>query len=167
MEYIVFVIFAALIIISCAGLVFTRNLVHGALFFLCIMICTAVIFVYNQAEWTAASQLVVYAGGVVILIIFGAMLTANYTQIPKLSFTKSTVFASIVCVGVFSLLLFIFSKLSATLSGNVTQISQADIPYIGTSLMTRYVLPFEISGFLLLISLIGAMFVLSNNTRHI
>lgn len=150
------------------GILFVRNVFHAALLLIVCLISLAGVFVIHNAEFIAVTQILVYAGGVLVLIIFGVMLSARITGKPLLVNNQYLLPASL--VGVLSAAVFIrlfsqqqFHQHAGAVPGN--RISQT-----GIALMSEYVLPFEIAGILLLIALLGAAVVASsfypkNNSR--
>src|SRR5438132_3316512 len=71
----VFGIVAALFVVAAGGVVTTRNLVHGALYLLAVLAGAAILFLLFLAEFVAWVQVLVYIGAVVVLLLFGLMLT--------------------------------------------------------------------------------------------
>lgn len=69
-------------------IVLLKNLIHIVFTFLGILLCIAALFILANAEFVAITQLLIYVGGILILILFGTMLSSNYTvlKIKKLSF---------------------------------------------------------------------------------
>ena len=75
MQQTVFLIVAALIVVAAVRLVTTRNLVHGALYLLAVLAGAAILFLLVLAEFVAWVQVLIYIGAVIILFLFGIMLT--------------------------------------------------------------------------------------------
>src|SRR5215213_792384 len=74
---VLFYLFAAMSAGSAIGVVISRNIVRTAVFLLFTLVGVAGLFFLLEAEFLAAVQLVIYAGGTLILIIFGVMLTSK------------------------------------------------------------------------------------------
>ena len=145
--------------------VMTKNLMHACMYLLLSLFGVAGLYATLGADFLAATQLVVYAGGVVILMLFAIMLTGGVEEfvnkfginkIPSMGSTKTYTIGAIVSL-IFS---FVILK---TLSPLFKSYSQADLPAmestvedIGILLVTDHALAFEISSVLLLGALIGA-----------
>ncbi|HLT72425.1 MAG TPA: NADH-quinone oxidoreductase subunit J [Cyclobacteriaceae bacterium] len=152
-----FYILAFLAVSAAAGVLLTRQLFHGALMLLISLLCIAGIYVVSMAELVAITQILVYAGGVVVIIIFGIMLTTRISGKP-LEVTNNKWFAGIlVGISLMTLLISLVTRENFGATGvfepnpHFTIINQ-----LGIALMTDYLLPFEVAGILLLISLAGA-----------
>lgn len=168
MELIAFYFFASLAVVSALFIVWTKNLMYAAFALFITLVGVAALYVLAGADFLAVSQLMIYVGGILVLLLFGIMLTrkpqkqnnafeGNYIEV-----TNSRRFwATIVSIGLF--LLFSITILSAnfTLAGDIIE-RQTTIPAIGMALMTTHLLPFEIAGILLLIVLVGAAYLAVN-----
>lgn len=168
MELIAFYFFAGLAVVSALFIAWTKNLMYAAFALFITLVGVAALYVLAGADFLAVSQLMIYVGGILVLLLFGIMLTrkpqkqhnafeGNYIEV-----TNSRRFWSIVAsVGLF--LLFSITLLSAnfSLTGEVIA-TQTTIPTFGMALMTSHLLPFEIAGILLLIALVGAAYLAVN-----
>lgn len=83
-ETFVFVVFAAIAVASSLGVVLVRDVWHSALALGTALLSVAVIYVTLEAEFLAAMQVLVYVGGVLILITFAVMLTSQQTSMEGL-----------------------------------------------------------------------------------
>lgn len=149
--------FGGITALAAISILFVKNIFHAALALLVCLLSLAALFILLQAEFLAVSQILLYAGGVVILIIFGIMLT-NKAGGQPIPIKNSGLFGGLFIGGsTFFLLIFLVRKslfvLSSTTSAPATQ---NNIQIVGIELLTDYVLPFEIAGVLLLAVLIGA-----------
>ena len=143
-----------LVILSAYWVVMSPNLVHSAVSLLFTLFGVAGLYVYLYADFIAASQVIIYVGGILVLIIFGVMLT-NKIDDPNLSNQSQNQLVA----GVFCLLLLIFQFQiifnTNWYRGNfITR--ESTVNDIGMMLLTDYLLPFEIVSILLLAALIGA-----------
>ncbi len=143
-----------------AGLIlaFHTRLVHAAFLLFVILFGMAGLFVLAGAEFLAVSQVIVYVGGILILIIFGVMLTqrdqligsqAGWHRLPA-GILLSGAFAYVLWRN-FGSLNYHPGQASAPLRPNVEQ--------IGMETVTTYVLPFELISILLLVALVGAAYL--------
>lgn len=151
---IIFYLFAAITVLSAAFVVTTRNVVYSAFSLLLTFFGVAGIYALLGADFLAIVQIMVYVGGILILLLFGVMLTNKITNVDIKTETVHLLPASL---GV------------ALLTGAVVSImiwtnwksDPAEIPAtttkaLGDLLITHYILIFELLGILLLIALIGA-----------
>ncbi|MCG2587359.1 NADH-quinone oxidoreductase subunit J family protein [Rhodohalobacter sulfatireducens] len=153
---ILFYVFAILTIGSASIMVFSKNIVHSAFALMFTLIGVAAIYVLLYADFLAATQLLVYVGGILILILFGVMLTSQESA--KLNFktvTVNVVPASILSVTALVLLTYVFTT-TQWASRNL-ETPQETVEILGTMLMSDYLLPFIIAGVLLLIAIIGSI----------
>lgn len=144
-------------------MVFSKNIVHSAFALMFSLIGTAALYVLLYADFVAATQLLVYVGGILILILFGVMLTSQETT--KLNFKTMTVNlipASILSIAITLLLGGIF--LTTQWNINEMDVPQGTVHELGMLLMGDYLLPFIIAGVLLLIAIIGAIYMATRLT---
>lgn len=157
-EPIAFYVFAAVVLASALGIVVSRNIVRAATCLLGTLGGVACLYFVLHANLLAAIQLIVYAGGTLILIVFGVMLTSKS---PFVIFSPSR--GQVVAAVLVTLLL---------ACGLCTLLIQADwshpagelaasphVKAVGTSLLTDYLVPFEAASVLLLVVMIGAAYL--------
>jgi len=151
---IIFYLFAAITILSAFFVVTTRNIVHSAFYLLFTFFGVAGLYILLGADFVAVVQLIVYVGGILVLIIFGVMLTNKITNVNIKSGTIKIVPAAL---GVTTLAYLIITTLMATgfkAIDNPNDISST--ANLGMLLIQQYTVVFELLGVLLLIALIGA-----------
>jgi len=152
--------FAALASLSALGILLIRNVFHGALLLLICLVSLAGIYLLLQAEFLAATQIIIYAGGVLVLIIFGIMLTLRLSG--KAITVRHQNYAAGVLVAMCLLAILLYSLAGFGFSpGGGGQDMTHHINHVGLALFTNYVAPFEVAGLLLLISLIAAAVIAS------
>jgi len=165
-----FYAFEFLAALSAVSILFVKNVFYGALLLIICLLSLAGIYVISNAEFIAVTQILIYAGGVLVLIIFGVMLTVRIAGKP-LAVKNQNWFAGVL-VGL-SFLILLTKLFSETIFYSSDPISVEQrytaINQIGILLMTDYMFPFEVAGVLLLIALIGAAVVASsfNTTKKI
>lgn len=150
-----FYVFAAVTLISAVVVVSTRHIVYSAFSLLFTFMGVAGIYVLLGADFIAVVQIVIYVGGILILMLFGVMLTNKITNVQIKTGTMQII-PAIIGIGLFAgilvnLLLTTQWKLSNTEVPLTTTIYA-----LGEYLITDYVLIFELLGILLLVALIGA-----------
>lgn len=148
-----FYFFYAMVASSAIALLFVKNIFHAAIALLSCLLGIAAIFILSMSEFAGVAQILLYAGGVVILLIFGIMLTNKSGAQPVPIKNTGLLGGLAVGAGLFFLLIFFVNKTLFILPAN-TQVGS--IESIGVELLTSYVLPFEITGILLLAVLAGA-----------
>jgi NADH-quinone oxidoreductase subunit J len=151
---IVFYIFAAITVVSAFFVVTTRNIIHSAFYLLFTFFGVAGIYVLLGADFIAVVQLVVYIGGILILLLFGVMLTNKITNVEIKTGTIKIVPAAL-AVALFS------GLLGAALLNTKWKTINTELPIstahsLGLLLLQQYAVVFELLGILLLIALIGA-----------
>lgn len=158
-----FYLLAAIAAASAVGVVASRNIVRTAVCLLFTLLSVAGLYFLLAAEFLAAVQLVVYAGGTLILIVFGVMLTSRSPLArfePKAGEVALAVVMGVIVLG--SLVTAIVrSKLIST--NQIT--SDTAIEQIGQALLGQYLIPFEIASVLLLVVLIGAAYLAKGRRR--
>lgn len=168
MIQVAFFSFVALTLISAIGLLITRNVLYSAYLLLLTLLGVAALFVFAGADFLAVSQLVVYVGGVLVLVLFGVMLTnkpasatpgnepANERSNSILTENRRTWLGLLLAAGLFlGLSRLVINAHFVVFDRPISTVSTT-IDIIGRQLMTEYVLPFEIISILLLVALIGA-----------
>jgi len=151
---IVFWFFVGLTVVSAFAVVLSKNLVYAAISLLVTFLGVASMYVFLWADFMAGTQVMIYIGGILILILFGIMLTHRITSI-RISHTnvQRGVGASTVLT-LFAGLVWMI-KISPWINEPSFEPLQT-VESIGTLLMTDYLLPFEVASVLLLGALIGA-----------
>ncbi len=159
-----FAIFSSLALVAAIAVVVARNPIHSALFLLLSFLLVACIFILQQAEFVGAVQILVYAGGIMVLFLFVVMLVNPRTPSTVKSFQHQWDIA-LVLLPVFLLpFLYIlgteklpevpvrpdaFRMVHGKLAGNTEAVSWV--------LFRDYLLPFEVASVFLLVAMIGAV----------
>ncbi|MDR0498256.1 MAG: NADH-quinone oxidoreductase subunit J [Holophagales bacterium] len=170
-----FLIFGLLAVISAAFLVFAKNAVHSVLTFLAAMICIAACYLTLQSEFLAVAQLLIYAGGIVVLFLFVVMLVELSKFKENRLFQKQTPYAVVIVMAGVGGFMWMFRRLifdssasiPLTLSPELSEglnVANQNAQSVSRGLFTGYLLPFETMSVILLIALIGAI-VLAKQSR--
>jgi NADH-quinone oxidoreductase subunit J len=159
---IAFYLFALFTVASAALMVFSRNVIYSAVGLLFSFGGVAAIYVLLAADLLAVVQVLVYVGGILVLMLFGVMLSQRITNIEMRSGTLQMVPAVVVVVGILAILLRVIlgTQWSVIEPGEFLPTSER----IGTLFMTDYLIPFEVVSVLLLAALIGAAYIARKNT---
>lgn len=160
---IVFYATAVVVIFSGALAVFARNIINAAFALFFTLLGMAVFFVMLGADFLAITQIVVYVGGILVLLLFGVMLTRRAVE--KDSFDKPTTYIGGAIAGVllFVSLMIIIVKTQWINSG--AALYEPTSAPIGLLLLSKYLLPFEVASITLLIALIGAAYIVRRKSE--
>ena len=151
----IFYLFASITVLSAIFVVTTRNVVHSAFYLLFTLFGIAGLYITLGADFVGIVQLIVYVGGILILILFGVMLTNKVTTVQIKTGTVQLLPAS-AAVGILAgFIIYIFNNTSWFTKTNAVTTSST-LTDIGTLLMNQYAVAFELLGIVLLIALIGA-----------
>lgn len=182
----VFLVIGTLAVASSILVVAMRNPVHSALFLLLTFLCVAVLFVIKAAEFVAAVQVLVYAGGIMVLFLFVVMLI-NYRHLPEEK-VMSPVWLGGIGVGVALFVLFATivrtgayhdavpnaaAKLSTVNEWYITEHpsdpnklvrrtrdrENRNAEAVAMALYTDYLVPFEVASLFLLVAMVGAIVI--------
>lgn len=159
----IFYAFSGVAVIAAMAVLFSRNLLHATLWLVVCLLSIAAVYVLAFAEFVAVTQILVYAGGILVVIIFGIMLTAKFGQIPLRVQHKNIFSGFILSALLLGLLIITLGKFPAELP----ELSPVDahpdaVQTIGIGILTSHVLVFEVAGILLLMALIGAAVIASH-----
>jgi NADH-quinone oxidoreductase subunit J len=155
---IVFYAFAVITVVSAFVVVFSRNIMYAAFSLLFTFFGVAGLYVLLSADFLAVTQILIYVGGILVLMLFGVMLTNNVVSVDIKTGTLNTVPALIAAAVIVGSLGAIFYATWSTVAMPATAPS-ATTRAIGELLMTGYVLPFEVASVVLLAALVGAAFM--------
>ena len=156
LEPIAFGALAAVLLASSLAVVLTKNLFHSVLYLALSLTATAGIFLALDAEFLAAVQLLLYAGGVVTIAVFAIVVTERLVG-DRITQTSRYLASGAIVAG----------ALFVAVGGIVGGVSLPAVPppmpgdvtrAIGEALLTRFVLPFELLGVLFLAALLGALY---------
>ncbi|MGE5435929.1 MAG: NADH-quinone oxidoreductase subunit J [Syntrophothermus sp.] len=151
---VIFYLFAAVTVVSAFFTVTVRNIVQSAFFLMLTLFGAAGLYVLLGSDFVAIVQLVVYIGGIVILLLFGVMLTNKITSVDIKTGTMQLLPASI-GVGLFAG--FLIAVVTNTKWIQIDNpIPSTTLASLGNTLMNEYVIAFELLGIILLIALVGA-----------
>lgn len=177
MELLLFAMFALIVLAGAVGVIVCRNAVHSAIFLLAALFAIAALFAMLWAEFLAVVQLLVYAGGIMVLFLFVIMLVdleqrgfdmekgrvGVHPSVPqKWLFggiaVVTTVMLGILLTGGLPPMAPTPDALKAAVQGPFAADGRVmgNIEWIGQLLFTSYLLPFELASLALLVAMIGA-----------
>ena len=170
LEVFLFYAFALLAIGSSLLVVSLKNTARSLFLFFITLFAMAGLFLFALADFVAITQIMVYVGGVLILMIFAFMLSnkellADLQQISGSFISMPSWQSLILAIGFFTVILLGLKEwnndmpdwmLSNVKSGDILSPNDNNIHQLGIKFMTQYVLPFEVISIFLLMALIGA-----------
>jgi NADH-quinone oxidoreductase subunit J len=163
---IAFYLFATVTIASAVLVIFARNPVHSVLWLILAFFNAAGLMLLVGAEFIAMLLVIVYVGAVAVLFLFVVMmLDIDFTQL-RSGFNRNLPFGLLIAI---VLLAEIVIAMSARRAGPAMATAPAapavpNIEALGAELYSRYLLPFELAGLILLVAMIGAI-VLTHRSR--
>lgn len=170
----IFYLFAAVTVGSAAVVVLARSLIYNAFALLFTFFGVAGLYVLLGADFLAATQLLVYVGGILVLLLFGVMLTHKLYNLDLRSEVSQLGPGLVAAIGLFTVLAwpihvrFQFLGQKIDFRGlafrtewhvGAGEALLPTTPAIGTEFLGRFLLPFEASSILLLVALIGAAMI--------
>ncbi|MDD3125099.1 MAG: NADH-quinone oxidoreductase subunit J [Candidatus Kapabacteria bacterium] len=160
LESIVFYLFAVIVVASALVVVLSKKIMYAAFSLLFTLFGIAGMYAMLMADFIAVAQIMIYVGGILVLIVFGVMLTTKITGVDvktgptgKLNYIAGGLLAVMVA-GSLAWLYTSNSWISAPVNETNTSINA-----VGNLLLTEYLLAFEVGSVLLLIALIGAALI--------
>jgi len=154
-----FIVLAFIGTVAAFRVVTTRNVVRGALYLVVSLAAVGGIYLVLAAEFVAGVQVLIYVGSIVILFLFGLMLTKAPIGRDTLD-NQQRLLAAITAILVFAGLVFLsLDAFRWSAPGSKVHLAATDAGAIGASMFKYFVLPFEAVSFLLLAALIGAVVI--------
>ena len=152
---VLFALVGAVAVGSALMVVTTRQLVHAALWLVVTLGSVAALYLLLSAEFVAWVQILIYVGAIVILFLFGLMLTKAPIGRDTLDNNRRWL-GALVAIGVFAGLVFLIQE-AFPFDSQQFEVFRSTTQGVGESMFRDYVLPFEAISFLLLAALIGAI----------
>ena len=158
-----FYLFASVIVIFSILTVTSRRILRAAVFLLFVLIATSALYFMLRYTFLAAAQLTLYAGGIVVLIIFSILLTSHISERFRQIEFKKALFSALIAgsgavLSIVTLLNYDFKQTFVT-----EQAEEVPVKDIGMALMNYgeggFVLPFEVISILLLAAMFGAIVI--------
>jgi NADH-quinone oxidoreductase subunit J len=159
-----FYFLVAIIVISCSIVVFARNIVHSVFSLFFTLLGVAGMYALLGADFLAVTQVIVYVGGILALLLFGILLTSRTRLVLGLPTRRKTILTSAVGLVVFGILMLVVLK-TAWVTQAAGEPLEPTIDRLGQLLLGRYLFPFEFASLTLLAALVGAGFLVRRNDR--
>jgi NAD(P)H-quinone oxidoreductase subunit 6 len=153
----IFMLFASLTVGGAAGVAFSNNIVYSAFALLASFAGVVGLFAFMSADFLAVVQLMVYVGGILVLILFAVMLTNRITEIKRSNPSSNIGVGFILMTGVLGTLL--AATLGFDWPTRPAGPYQPTAAMIGDAFLGQYLLPFEVAGLMLLAAMLAAVVV--------
>jgi len=155
-DVLAFWVLAVVLVGSALAVVLTKNLFHAVLWLALALTGTAGVFLLLDAEFLAAVQLLLYAGGIVTIVVFAIVVTERLVG-ERISQTSRRI------VGAGAISGSLLAMLVRTIAQQRVPPAPPDMPAdltraVGETVLTRFVLPFELLAVLMLAGLMGAIY---------
>ena len=159
--------FALMTIASALVVVTVRNIVHAAFSLMVTLFGVAGLYVFLQADFLAATQVIVYVGGILVLILFGVMMTSGRLEMRIHIERGQLLLGGVIALALLMLLLTVIANTPAwkNLTDDGTQFPPTTERIGELILNGPFLLPFEVVSVLLLVALIGAALISRKEVR--
>jgi NADH:ubiquinone oxidoreductase subunit 6 (subunit J) len=154
MKELLFLFFAVITIVSAGIVAFSRNLIYSVFSLMATFVGVAALYIFLAADFIALAQIMVYVGGILILLIFGVMLTQKISTVTITHLSVNRIW--IVFLGLLLLGGLGYTILNTSWFAGDVRAAEPTVKALGNLLMGKYLLAFEVASVLLLGALIGA-----------
>ena len=153
-----FYFLAFMAIVSAIFVITRRNPVHAALSLIVTLLSLAGFYLMLYAPFVAGVQIVLYAGGIMVLFLFVIMLVNLEQNVREYQFNKQWAVGIIASLALGGLLLFVYQRGHDIFPRDFVALPEAqNTQQIGLALYGNYMLPFEVASLLLLVAIVGAV----------
>jgi NADH-quinone oxidoreductase subunit J len=155
---IIFFVLAALAVLGAVSLILQRHPIHSALSLIVVMVALAGLYLLMGAEFVAAVQIIVYGGAIMVLFVFVIMLL-NAGEEERTNFSKLATYAGIpLAVAVAGFIAAALARSSvASLPAAAPTGALTSTKTLSMLLFSEFVYPFELTSFLILVAILGAI----------
>ncbi|MBX2896683.1 MAG: NADH-quinone oxidoreductase subunit J [Cyclobacteriaceae bacterium] len=164
MEQVVLYILTGIAAASALAIIFVRQVFYAALCLLSCLMALAGIYGIMQAGFLAITQILIYAGGVLVLIVFAIVVTNRLQGKPLQVESHNRFWGLLVAAVMVQMLVFGYHQTNFV---NTSLSAFRELKPMGIALFTDYAAPFEIGGVLLLVCLIGAALTASSFKKSV
>ena len=155
---VVFYVLAAVAVASAVMVIANRNAIHSAIYLVLSFLSMAGLYVLLEAEFVAAVQVLVYAGGIMVLFLFVIMLV-NLRDPGAMRLGPHAFVSGAIGVAVMVLVLSVYSRGRVPAGPTMPSVLRqgGNLEAIGQAIFSDYLLPFEIASLLLLVAMIAVI----------
>ena len=163
---VIFWVLAAIIVGSAMITAFARTMVYAGFALLFTFLGVVGLYLYLNADFLGIAQLVIYVGGILVLLLFGVMFTQGGGLLKQAGRGAIQLPSAVIGVGIASVvLLHVILNTPWPVKATV-RAAEPTTSTIGELLLTQYLLPFEIASVLLLMALVGAVVIARGETKE-
>ena len=165
MDLVSFYIFGAIAVLASLGVIGSRNPMHSVMLLIVSFGALAGLYILLDAPFTAVTQIIIYAGAIMVLFLFVVMLLNAHTEDdapgPHLASASGMRFFVVLSLLMMAEIVWALSKLGITpFSTDPTTVSQiSSVTRIGVGIFTTYAFAFEVTSILILVSMVGAVVI--------
>jgi NADH-quinone oxidoreductase subunit J len=164
MKEIIFNVFVLLTIIPCFWVALSSNIVHAAFSLLITLFGIAGLYVLLGADFIGVVQVIVYIGGILVLIIFGVMMTQRGKLLPLSIQLPGKIFGAVLTGAILVALVLAATRSLWPVASSLREPLPTSAA-IGELLLGKYLIPFEVASVLLLAALVGAVLIVRHSVR--
>ena len=161
----IFFVLAAIAVLGALSLILQRHPIHSALSLIVVMVALAGLYLLMGSEFVAAVQIIVYGGAIMVLFVFVIMLlnagSEEHTNVSKLAGVAGIPLA----VALLGFIAAAIARSNESAQAGVQSGALANTKEISTMLFKDFVYPFELTSFLILVAILGAI-VLAQRERN-
>jgi len=153
----IFFVLAAMAVLGAVSLIVQRHPIHSALSLIVVMVALAGLYLLMGAEFVAAVQIIVYGGAIMVLFVFVIMLL-NAGEEERTTVSKLATYAGIpLALAVTGLIAAAIARSSGSLPAPAPNGALTSTKALSTMLFSDFVYPFELTSFLILVAILGAI----------
>lgn len=147
---------ATLVLVSALGVALSRNILYSGFALLGTLVGVAGLYLFIGADFLGVAQLLIYVGGILVLILFAVLLT---NRIGEVKITNQSTHLALGGMGALAMLLLLAKVALATKWPLIEAVATPTTTRIGDAFLGEYLLPFELASLVLLMALVGAMVI--------
>src|SRR5262245_13800338 len=158
-----FYLLATVAVVSAAGVALAPNILYSAFALLGTLGSVAGLYLYLGADFLGIAQLLIYVGGILVLILFAVLLTNRIGDMNITNLSAGLMIGAPAAIAVIALT----AKMSLGTNWPVTEaVAAPTVQRLGDSFLREYLLPFEFASLVLLMALVGAMVIARRAARE-
>lgn len=158
-----FYLLAGVIVVSAAGVALAPNILYSAFALLGTLAGVAGLYLYMGADFLGIAQLLIYVGGILVLILFAVLLTNRIGEMNITNLSAGMIIGAPAAIAVIALV----AKMVVQTPWPVTEaVAAPTTQRLGDAFLREYLMPFEIASLVLLMALVGAMVIARRAARE-
>jgi NADH-quinone oxidoreductase subunit J len=159
-----FFVFAAIAVLASLGVIGQRNPMHSVMLLIVSFGALAGLYILLDAPFSAVTQIIIYAGAIMVLFLFVVMLLNAHTEsdtVPQMMGPRGMQIGALLSVLLAGEVVWALSRLGLTLFGNdpATIANVSSVTRIGVGIFTTHAFAFEVTSILILVSMVGAVVI--------